>query len=211
MVLGDNSDVRAIMLDMGGVIVDLDMPKCIDTFYTQAGFMTVRDFIDTCHPQGFFARYEEGLISDDELYAECISRSRPGTTQGIIKECIESLLVGIDTEKAGLLKRLSECCDMYMLSNNNPIALDYCSRLFADADIPLEKIFRHLFCSYQMHVCKPSPEFFRMVFDRIDIKPSQAVFVDDSPKNVKAAAELGIDARLYVPGTDLAQVLRPVW
>ncbi len=211
MVLGDNRDVRAIMLDMGGVIVDLDMPKCIDAFYTRAGFMTIREFIDTCHPQGFFARYETGLISTDELYAECISRSRPNTTPGIIKECIESLLVGIDTEKAKLLKRLSERCDMYMLSNNNPIALDFCSQLFADADIPLEKIFRHLFCSYQLHVCKPSPEFFRMVFDRIDIKPSQAVFVDDSPKNVKAAEDFGIDARLYVQGTDLAQVLRPVW
>ena len=211
MVLGGNSDVRAVMFDMGGVIVDLDMNRCLDAFYTRAGFMTIRDIIDTCHPQGFFAQYEMGLMSDDEMYEECIRRSRPGTTPDVIRECLETLLTGIDRNKAQLLHRLSERCDMYMLSNNNPIALDYCSKLFDDAGIPLDRIFRHLFCSYRMHVSKPSAEFFRQVFDNIGLDPSQTVFVDDSPKNVAAAADFGIDARLYVPGTDLSEVLQPVW
>ncbi len=211
MVLGANGNVKAVMLDMGGVLVDLDMDRCLNAFYGKAGFMNVRDFIDTCHPKGFFSKYEMGELSEDEMYAECISRSRPGTTPQIIKECIESLLVGIDPAKALLLKRLSERCDLYMLSNNNPIALAYCSRMFSDAGIPLDTTFKHLFCSFQMHVSKPSAEFFKMVFDETGLMPSQTVFVDDSPKNVDAACNFGIDARWYEPGTDLNDVLRPVW
>ena len=211
MKLGDNGNVKAVMLDMGGVLVDLDMDRCLNAFYDKAGFMSVRNFIDTCHPKGFFSRYEMGEFGEDVLYAECISRSRPGTTPQIIRECLESLLVGIDPAKATLLKRLSERCDLYMLSNNNPIALDYCSRMFSDAGIPLDTTFKRLFCSFRMHVSKPSPEFFGMVFDETGLLPQEAVFVDDSPVNVEAARSLGIDARWYQPGTDLGDVLKPVW
>jgi 2-haloacid dehalogenase len=39
---------------------------------------------------------------------------------------------------------------------------------------------------------KPFHEFYRILLDRYNVIPQQAVFVDDNLRNVKAAAELGI-------------------
>src|SRR5688572_11185315 len=39
---------------------------------------------------------------------------------------------------------------------------------------------------------KPFHDFYNKLLDRYNVKPSQAVFVDDNLRNIKAAEELGI-------------------
>ncbi len=39
---------------------------------------------------------------------------------------------------------------------------------------------------------KPFPEFYQRLLNRYDLKPSEAVFIDDNARNVKAAEDLGI-------------------
>jgi 2-haloacid dehalogenase len=39
---------------------------------------------------------------------------------------------------------------------------------------------------------KPFPEFYQLMLDRFKLKPSETLFIDDSVRNVKAAAEIGI-------------------
>jgi 2-haloacid dehalogenase len=39
---------------------------------------------------------------------------------------------------------------------------------------------------------KPFPEFYQRLLDRYQVKPAEALFIDDSLRNVKAAEELGI-------------------
>ena len=209
MQLGINRNVRAVMFDMGNVLVDLDVENGIRAF-RQIGFESIGDFLDPCHQRGFFGRFESGLISKEEFCEECISRSNPGATPEMVGECINAMLAGIMPEKSVLLNKLKEHCDLYLLSNNNPIAMYYCGKMFADAGIPLETTFRQLFYSYKMKMMKPDPAFFRECIALSGCKPSEIVFVDDSKLNVDAALALGIDARLYVPRTDLSVVLEPV-
>ena len=40
---------------------------------------------------------------------------------------------------------------------------------------------------------KPFPEFYHKLLDRYDVKPEDAIFIDDNLRNVKAARELGIE------------------
>ena len=39
---------------------------------------------------------------------------------------------------------------------------------------------------------KPFPEFYQRLLDRYNVNPSEALFIDDSLRNIKAAEELGI-------------------
>lgn len=39
---------------------------------------------------------------------------------------------------------------------------------------------------------KPFPNFFRILFDRYQVVPSRAIFIDDSLRNIHAAEELGL-------------------
>ena len=52
---------------------------------------------------------------------------------------------------------------------------------------------------------KPHPEFYRILFDRYGVEAGKALFIDDSARNIRGAAELGIRGILF---TDPAQLLQ---
>lgn len=62
----------------------------------------------------------------------------------------------------------------------------------------LEEIFNPCFISYKTHLTKPHKETFENVFASLKAKPEEILFIDDNPKNIKAAKELGINAIHYV-------------
>ena len=49
--------------------------------------------------------------------------------------------------------------------------------------------------------CKPDPEIYRRVREKLGCRFEELIFVDDKPKNTKAAAELGIHAVTFNPQT----------
>ena len=106
-----------------------------------------------------------------------------------------------------MLRRLSQTCDIYMLSNNNPIAAKAASEMFSKAGFTMESDFRKCYLSYEMKALKPSEVFYKAVMADIGLPASEMLFIDDSRNNVEAAVASGLPAIWYEPGTDLEQLL----
>lgn len=51
---------------------------------------------------------------------------------------------------------------------------------------------------------KPFPEFYQVLLNRYDVKPEEALFIDDNLRNVKAAEELGIKSIHFQGSRQLA-------
>ena len=71
----------------------------------------------------------------------------------------------------------------------------------------MESDFKKCYISYQMHMLKPSAEFYKAVIDDIALPAEEMLFIDDSQKNVDASIDAGLPAIYYEPGTDLAELL----
>ena len=54
---------------------------------------------------------------------------------------------------------------------------------------------------------KPFPEFYQRLLDRYDVKPEEALFIDDNLRNVKAAGEMGIRSILFINPQQFRQQL----
>ena len=199
--------IKALIFDMGGVLVDLDIEDCKRAFRSGLGFDGIDDIIDACHQKGIYGELEEGKLSAEEFRSIVLAGSREGAVEADVDEAMSHILVGIDPYKVDLLKRLSEKYELYMLSTNNPICLPYSSKMFSDAGIPLEKIFRKSFFSYEMKALKPSEAFYKAVMNEIGRSSDELLFIDDSQKNVDGAMAAGLPAVYYEPGTDLAELL----
>lgn len=199
--------IKALIFDMGGVLVDLDIEDCKRAFRSGLGFDGIDDIIDACHQKGIYGDLEEGKLSAEEFRSIVLAGSREGAVEADVDEAMSHILVGIDPYKVDLLKRLSEKYELYMLSNNNPICLPYSSKMFSDAGIPLEKFFRKSFFSYEMKALKPSEAFYKAVMKEIGRSSDELLFIDDSQKNVDGAMAAGLPAVYYEPGTDLAELL----
>ena len=67
--------------------------------------------------------------------------------------------------------------------------------------------FREIFVSGELRLAKPDPAIFRHVLAAIGAEPSRCLFVDDAPKNVAAAAELGIRTHRFTAPERLREEL----
>ena len=202
--------IKAIIFDLGGVLVDLDIEDCKSSFKILLGYDGIDDIIDPCHQKGIYGDLEEGLITAEEFRSIVLAESRPGSDPALVDEAMWHILTGMSSYKGTLLKKLSEKYDLYLLSNNNPICMPRSRQIFEDAGVPLDKIFRKSFLSYEMNALKPSASFYKAVIAEIGLPSEEMIFVDDSMKNVEGAVAAGLPSVFYQPGTDLSALLAEV-
>ena len=201
---------KTIIFDMGGVLVDLDIEDCKRVFRQELGYEGIDQIIDACHQKGIYGDLEEGTLSADDFRAIVLSESRPGTSPAEVDRAMSHILVGIAPYKAELLRRMAGKYDLCMLSNNNPICLPFSKRMFEEAGVPLEKVFRKCYMSFEMKALKPSEVFYKAVLADIGRPSDEVLFIDDSQKNVDGAIASGMPAVYYEPGTDLSALLADV-
>lgn len=201
---------KALIFDMGGVLVDLDIEDCKKAFKEGPGYYKIDEIIDPCHQKGIYGDLEEGTLSAEDFRRIVLEDSRPGASEEEVDKAMWHILVGIQPYKVNMLKRLAESYDLYMLSNNNPICLPRARQIFEDAGAPLEQTFRKCYMSFEMKALKPSEAFYKAVMEDIGGDPEGMLFIDDSQRNVEGALQAGLPAVYYEPGTDLEALLDKV-
>lgn len=55
---------------------------------------------------------------------------------------------------------------------------------------------------------KPFPEFYQILFDRYQVQPSRALFIDDNFKNIVGAQQVGLDAIHFQSAAQLKDALK---
>ena len=198
---------KAIIFDMGGVLVDLDVEGCKTAFKMILGYDNIDNIIDACHQKGIWGELEEGAMSADDFRRIVLTDSRPGSRVEDVDKAMSYILIGIEPYKVQLLRYLSESYDLYMLSNNNSICLPFAADIFEKAGIPLDDIFLKLFLSFEMKALKPSEEFYKRVVAQLGGVVDDMLFIDDSMRNVDGAIAAGLPSVYYEPGSDLAALL----
>ena len=199
---------KAIVFDIGGVLIGLNMDACIRAFRQRLGFERITELLDPCHQKGIYGEMEAGKVSADDFRAYVLSESRPGCRPEDVDLAMKTLLSGMPEDTVKTVKDLSARYPLYLLSNNNAISMAHIYALFRENGIEPETTFRDAFLSYQMRLMKPSRAIYDEAARRIGLPTEEILFIDDSLTNVRAAQEAGWEARLYVPGEELSALLK---
>ena len=201
---------KAIIFDMGGVLVDLDLEDCKRAFKEDLNYYGIDEILDPCHQKGICGDLEEGMLSAEDFRKIVLADSRPDAQPEDVDKAMWRILSGIAPYKAVLLKKLAEKYDLYLLSNNNSICLPCSASMFDEVGAPLDEVFKKCFYSFEMKALKPSEKFYKAVIEQIGLPGEQMLFIDDSQKNVDGAIVAGLPAVYYQPGSDLSALLADV-
>ena len=196
---------KAIVFDIGGVLVMLDQKRCIEAFKSILGFDRITELLDPYVQKGIYGELEEGTLPPEEFRARVLAESRPGSKPEDVDRCMYALLDGVTESTVSAVKSVAGRYPLYILSNNNPISMVFCQQAMDKAGIG--NLFTDKFISCDMKMLKPSEAFYREVIRRVGAAPEEIVFIDDSLVNVQAARAVGIDARWLEPGMPLSQLL----
>lgn len=192
--------VKNIIFDMGGVLINLDQQRCMDSF-KKLGFKEIEKFIDPYTQEGFFSDFEMGNISNDEFFARARANCRKGTSDEEIVAAWNAFLLEIPQKKLDQIAELRKKFRTFLLSNTNALHFPMVVEKYQ-----LNKYFDKCYTSYQLHYVKPDPRIFIHVLKDAGIKAAETLFIDDSPANIAAADNLGFNTHLAQEKEDFTQL-----
>ena len=184
--------VKNIAFDLGGVVLALSYEQAVRRF-EEIGLRNARQHLDAFAQKGIFGDLESGRITAEdfrrelsllvgrELTAEACYQAWHGYVDYVPKRNLEAIL--------SLRARGFKVC---LLSNTNPYMMQWAERDFDGEGHPISDFFDAMYLSYQCGVMKPRREIFEMMLKGQQAKAEETIFVDDGPRNVEAAAALGM-------------------
>ncbi|MCG2613695.1 HAD family phosphatase [Terrimonas sp. NA20] len=198
------SQINTIIFDLGGVLVDWS-----------PNYVFHETYFETPEKRKFFF---ENICTSDWNEEQDAGRSYVEATQELVTKFPEwesqirdyygrwsDMLKAPIPETVEILRKLKQSgkYKIYALTN-------WHAGLF---DIALTRYgFLHWFdgrvVSGEEMTRKPFPEFYQRLLDRYDVKPADAIFIDDNLRNVKAAEGMGIRSIHFTSAGELEKQLQ---
>lgn len=154
--------------------------------------------------EGFFHevadRLDHGTINVQQFLQELSDRTGQSTEE-IFEEMEENAVV--DQAVVELAMQLKKNYKIGLLSN---APSDFIRALMRDHD--LEKHFDEIVISSEVGMAKPAPAIFELTLERMNVKPSEAIFIDDNKTNTDAAETIGIKGVVYTDVINLKSDLK---
>ena len=190
--------IKNLIFDLGGVIITLAPDEALRRFKS-LGLENAEEQMDIYTQTGIFGQLEEGKISAETFREEL---SRQVGREVTYDECRHAWLGYVkevpQRNLDALLRLRSEGYRIILLSNTNPYMMSWVhSTEFDGHGHSIDYYMDACYLSYQLGVMKPDTEFFHRVLMTEKIMASETLFIDDGPRNVATASQIGI--RTYCP------------
>ncbi len=198
--------IKAIIFDLGGVIVELDFSN----FYNRIITLSPLNKPQTPIMLEFFRQsdiYHQGNMSDDEFYQlACELLQVCALNQQEFFDAFNSIISGFNHEIIEVLKKLknSNNYKLIALSNVNSSHWDY----LLDQKWGFIEYFDDLILSHEVHMTKPEKKIFQYTIEKAGCTPEEILFIDDGLNNVVSAKQLGIVGIYFTTVEDLIEELR---
>lgn len=201
-----NKNIKNIVFDLGGVLIDLDFKSGINGLQ-KAGFANVKEQLLTFDRESIFQKFELGEMTEDEFRNAIREKSIVTLTDTDIDNLWNKILLEIPHEKLKLILELRGKYMVYLLSNTNPIHWNYIRKnAFNYHGFRVNDYFEETFLSFEMHLAKPDKAIFERMLQDANLLPEETLFIDDSEANCEMAKELGIHVHHYHVGDDLSKI-----
>lgn len=195
--------IKTIAFDLGGVIITIDQPQAISRF-KEIGAENVEDYLNPYTQTGIFGDLEHGLITAEEFRVELGKLTGKEYTSQQCAYAWQGYAKDVPQRNLDIVQRLrQQGYRVVLLSNTNPYMMEWAmSPAFDRHGHSLADYFDHCYLSYQLKMMKPSEEIFRHVLMQEKTFPDEILFVDDGPRNVAAASQIGFHTFCPVNGED---------
>ena len=204
----DTAGIKNIVLDLGGVVVDL-APGLTSERFKSLGFPELENIGLVMARYPFFRDYETGRIDTNEFLTSIQKIAGNDTPHEKIIWAWNTMILDPREDIFRLLQALKNNFRLCLLSNTNELHIGYLNeRLSSQLGIGgLEKVFDRVYYSYKLGICKPDKEIFEFVLKDSRMIPAETLYIDDSWIHIESAGNLGIRVYHLEPPERLTEVL----
>jgi glucose-1-phosphatase len=180
--------IKAVIFDLGGVILRTEYQAPRQHLAERLGmeYEDIDMIVFGGGPNGSAARASLGEITEEEHWRNVTKTLKLPASE--YERVRDEFFAGdvIDLEIVDFLRSIKPKYKVGLISNAWSGLRDYIVReKFDDA-------FDHMIISAEVRTVKPGAKIYQIALERLEVSPSEAVFVDDFYENIEACEKLGI-------------------
>ncbi len=201
--------IKNIIFDLGGVIINLDIPKTISEF-NKLSNQPFESIYNQLQQTPVFDLFDKGQITEKDFFIELKKALQNDVTDEELLFAWNAMLLDFPKHRLELLSKLKPNYRLFLLSNTNEShVLEFEKTLFASHGYQnLEPFFEKVYYSCRMNQRKPNAEIFESVLNENNLIAEETLFIDDSPQHVEGALTLGIKAMLLEKNNEVEDLLK---
>ena len=179
--------IKTVIFDIGNVLVHFGWREVFQEFGLEGE--ELERFADATVRHQAWVDLDEGIITTEEA-KEAYAKEVPEYREYIdrIYQEMDKMLVQYDYAIPWIKELKERGYRIYILSNWSKPAYDACQNT-ALSFLPLVD---GVVFSYRELMIKPNKKIYELICNRYDINPAEAVFLDDTEKNIIAARDYGL-------------------
>ena len=194
---------KALIFDLGKVVFDLSFDRVFQ-FWANASGRQADELKAKFRFDDTFDKFEKDEITPQEFRVEISSRLGLTLTDQAFDAGWCNLYLDAYRGIDNLLAQLKQQYQLVALTNTNSIHSDVWKAKYAHT----LRYFQQVFSSHELKARKPDAKAYHLVLDYLQVKPQEAVFLDDNPANIQGAAQLGIKTILVTSYNQMTAELR---
>lgn len=187
------SEIKNIIFDLGGVIINLSVEKTHQAFSILSG-KPLNEIKSIVSSNSFFHHYEKGLMEDADFRDHLRKVLNLNLDDAELDNAWNAMLLDIPIERIQLLEQLKSRFQIFLLSNTNNIHLQcfnsQVKQLTGFASI--DQYFHRAYYSHLVKMSKPDIEIYEHVLHSSNLIPHETLFLDDNKDNLAGANKAGI-------------------
>ncbi len=201
-------NIRHIILDFGGVIINIDYKKTEQAFVD----LGIADFgarYSQLQQTDLFDKFETGHYTQEVFIDGLKGFTGKDISEAQIVAAWNAMLLDIPLRRLQILQQLQLHYDMFLLSNTNIIHEEAFNKIlktqcgFNSMGVFFDKIYY----SHRVGLRKPDKEIFQLILDENTLNPEKTLFIDDSPQHIEGARALGIQTIFLEPGMTIEDTI----
>ena len=189
----DLSQIRNIIFDLGGVIINIDYNKTIAALQ-QLCLSHCNIAFNQQEQAHLFDLFETGVSSPAAFRNDLRETYHLTASDAEIDAAWNAMLIGIPKDRIDLLLELGNRYRLFLLSNTNAIHMQRFNEMVAHSfTIPsLDALFDQTYYSHLIGRRKPDAAVFEMILQQHDLKKEETLFIDDSIQHIVSARNVGL-------------------
>lgn len=201
------NQIKNIILDLGGVIINLDILRTITAFDAMSD-EPFQNIYTQLKQTPIFDKYDKGTILELEFFTALKLNIQTHATIDQMKEAWNDMLLDFPVDRLELLKKLKNRYRLFLLSNTNETHIKIFEKKLQQLGyINLEPFFETVYYSCRMGMRKPNIEIFEYVLQQHHLVATETIFIDDTQQHVDGAQKAGIQAHLLPKNKEVVTLL----
>lgn len=184
--------IKNILLDLGGVLLNLSYPKT-EAAFAELGLTNFHEHFSQFKASPLFEDLETGRISQQQFLDHFRTQTGLTASREEVFAAWNAMLLDFPAERIDWLSGLADRYGVYLYSNTNAIHYDAFQETFSlhYPGKPFDDYFNKAYYSHILGHRKPYVASYQALAADAGIHPGETLFIDDTLINIEGAQKAG--------------------